>query len=82
MTIQVPNEYVDKFSAFFATFEENLYALGIESYGITLSTLEDVFLKIGHSLDPIGAMTEKREMPGIQNVNQRYNSYEDQETHR
>jgi hypothetical protein len=65
LTIQVPNEYVDKFSTFFAAFEENLYGLGIESYGITLSTLEDVFLKIGHSLDPIAALKDNKEIAVI-----------------
>jgi hypothetical protein len=61
MTIQIPNDCVKNFGTFFTEFEKSLSELGVDSYGITLSTLEDVFLKIGHSLDPIKSINEKIE---------------------
>jgi hypothetical protein len=33
--------------------------LNIQSYGISISTLEEVFLKIGHLDDPIADSTHK-----------------------
>lgn len=43
----IPNEYASKFSHFFEGFDSSLKQLGISSYGISLSTLEEVFLKVG-----------------------------------
>lgn len=36
------------FKEFFESFDENLAALGIRSYGVGITTLEEVFLKVGH----------------------------------
>jgi len=52
MTIQIPNEYSPKFKSFFTNLDENLHNLMIKSYGISITTLEEVFLKIGHLADP------------------------------
>jgi len=32
-------------------FDKNLDALGIRSYGVSITTLEEVFLKVGNGLD-------------------------------
>lgn len=46
ITYQVPVEYAPKFVHFFETFDNDLQQLGIKSYGISITTLEEVFLKI------------------------------------
>jgi len=48
MTLTIPNTYSEKFVEFFAAFDSELDTLGIQSYGITISTLEEVFLKVGN----------------------------------
>lgn len=48
MTLTIPNSYSHKFLEFFQGFDEKLDELGIQSYGITISTLEEVFLKVGN----------------------------------
>ena len=37
-----------KFKDFFNKFDNDLDSLGIRSYGISVTTLEEVFLKVGH----------------------------------
>lgn len=46
ITYQVPAEYAPKFIHFFENFDNDLAQLGIRSYGISITTLEEVFLKI------------------------------------
>lgn len=48
ITFQLPSSSSNKFKEFFESFDENLSALGIRSYGVGITTLEEVFLKIGH----------------------------------
>lgn len=48
ISYQLPKEESDHFKKFFAEFDQNLDALGIRSYGVGVTTLEEVFLKIGH----------------------------------
>ena len=48
MTIKIPTEYSPKFSEFFWKFDNSLDELNVQSYGVSISTLEEVFLKIGH----------------------------------
>jgi len=45
---QLPTESSPIFKEFFKEFDSNLYALGVRSYGVGITTLEEVFLKIGH----------------------------------
>ena len=52
MTVQIPNKYSAKFKDFFEDFDNDLTNLGIQSYGISITTLEQVFLKIGNMDDP------------------------------
>jgi len=42
----VPTSNLSRFSDFFAHLDDNLDELGIESYGVTTTTLEEVFLRI------------------------------------
>jgi len=46
ITFQVSNEAAKSFKKFFSIFDEELSSLGIVSYGVSITTLEEVFLKI------------------------------------
>ena len=52
MTVQIPREYTDLFKDFFTNFDEDLDVLDIQSYGMSVTTLEQVFLEIGHDPNP------------------------------
>jgi ATP-binding cassette subfamily A (ABC1) protein 3 len=47
VTYQVPTDYNSKFKEFFVLFDSKLEELSVHSYGITVTTLEEVFLKAG-----------------------------------
>ena len=39
-------EEIDKFALLFDTLDTNMEKLGIDSYGVGITTLEEVFLKV------------------------------------
>ena len=41
----------EKFKTFFEEFDKNLDNLGLSSYGISVTTLEEVFLRVGHGIE-------------------------------
>jgi ATP-binding cassette subfamily A (ABC1) protein 3 len=45
---QLPTSSSGQFKEFFKLFDQNLDVLGINSYGVGITTLEEVFLQIGH----------------------------------
>ncbi|CAD5114243.1 DgyrCDS3384 [Dimorphilus gyrociliatus] len=47
----LPQKSTNKFEAMFKTLEENKESLGINSFGASVTTMEEVFLKVGESLD-------------------------------
>eukprot|EP00040_Diaphanoeca_grandis_P001266 m.17961 g.17961 ORF g.17961 m.17961 type:complete len:1760 (+) comp11765_c0_seq1:218-5497(+) len=47
LNILLPNESAGKFASLFADLDSNLATLGIQSYGCSVTTLEEVFLKVG-----------------------------------
>jgi ATP-binding cassette, subfamily A (ABC1), member 3 len=53
ITFQIPNALSAKFKDFFAKFDVDLDQIGIRSYGISVTTLEEVFLKVGHGELPV-----------------------------
>lgn len=53
------------FKQFFQEFDDNLKELGIRSYGVGITTLEEVFLKIGHGEELEEIKEEKKEAAGI-----------------
>ena len=57
MTIQIPLQYSPMFAEFFRDFDQDLAILKINSYGVSISTLEEVFLKVGHLDDPTALKT-------------------------
>ena len=56
ITLQIPNHYSHKFKAFFENFDADLDRLEVLAYGISVTTLEDVFMKVGHMSDPVDVM--------------------------
>ena len=51
ITIKIPEIYSSKFTDFFADFDTKLASLKIRNYGISISSLEEVFMKIGSLTD-------------------------------
>lgn len=46
MTFQLPNDSVKNFKTFFQSLDDRKLELGLKSYGIGVTTLEEVFLKV------------------------------------
>ena len=59
MTIQIPSKYCSKFKDFFEDFDNDLEKLDIQSYSISLTTLEQIFLKIGSMEHPETLLKKK-----------------------
>ncbi|KAM9967074.1 hypothetical protein ACTFIR_007311 [Dictyostelium discoideum] len=51
ISFRLPTASLPVFSKFFKDFDENLSNFHIDSYGISVTTLEEVFLKIGTDID-------------------------------
>ena len=62
ITFQIPNAISDRFKDFFTRFDNDLEKLGIRSYGISVTTLEEVFLKVGHGDDTNKDLEEKSKL--------------------
>lgn len=48
ISYQLPTESSSQFKNFFFEFDKILTSLGVRSYGVGITTLEEVFLKIGN----------------------------------
>jgi len=48
ISYQLPSSSSGLFKNFFADFDASLDSLGVDSYGVGITTLEEVFLRIGH----------------------------------
>ena len=46
---------------FFADFDDDLTSLHVDNYGMELTTLENIFLAIGHMKDPQTMIIERAE---------------------
>ena len=44
---QIPSNLSGKFKEFFEEFDKDLEKIGVRSYGISITTLEEVFLRVG-----------------------------------
>ena len=60
MTFQIPTEYKVHFKTFFDQFDKNINGLGISSYGISITTLEEVFLAVGDGREMGQHVKEKK----------------------
>jgi ATP-binding cassette subfamily A (ABC1) protein 3 len=58
ITYQIPTALSFKFKEFFDHFDKSLDALDVRSYGISVTTLEEVFLRVGHQGSDIGVSAE------------------------
>lgn len=74
----LPDEYVDKFEKMFEKLEENQENLKLDSFGVSLTTLEEVFLRVGadSNLDklPNGNPLQNGEMNGNYKLNRESDS--------
>ena len=52
LKFQLPVESAHKFQKIFKTLEDDKNILGIQTFGVSLTTLEEVFLKVAHLGDP------------------------------
>ena len=50
-----------KFKEFFTALDKDLVKLGYSSYGVGITTLEEVFLRIGHGEDHATTVDRIRE---------------------
>ncbi|XP_076697038.2 phospholipid-transporting ATPase ABCA3-like [Callospermophilus lateralis] len=48
LSFVLPKEFTHRFEALFTALEERQTELGIASFGISVTTMEEVFLKVGH----------------------------------
>lgn len=57
ISYQLPTSSAGLFKDFFHELDQNIDNLGIDSYGVGITTLEEVFLRIGHGEadDDLGA---------------------------
>ena len=65
---QLPTSSASQFKQFFADFDQNLDNLGIRSYGVGITTLEEVFLRIGHGDDVEDARKAQKEKDAIEDA--------------
>lgn len=61
VTYRVPTECSRLFKAFFTDFDQRLAELGIKGYGISVTSLEEVFLRVG---------SEDTEIPALKSIEQ------------
>lgn len=54
ISFQIPKDYSSQFKEFFEQFDRDLEKLQLRSYSVGITTLEEVFLKIGHGEDEAG----------------------------
>lgn len=68
ITYQLPSSSSKQFKDFFQEFDQSLAQLGIRSYGVGITTLEEVFLKIGHgeSIEDTGLAPKGNHLETIQ----------------
>lgn len=66
MTYQLPFNTSDKFVALFTEFDDNLARLGIQTYGVSVTTMEEVFLNSAKVVDKEFArsLSSKRNLTG------------------
>lgn len=51
LTFILPSESTSKFEQLFSELESRREELGINSFGVSVTTMEEVFLKVGEEMD-------------------------------
>lgn len=69
LSYQLPDEHAQKFETMLSELEDAGEQLGLSSYGVSLTTLEEVFLKVGSDSSKIDKM-----ISGISNSNDTSNN--------
>ena len=65
LSYTIPSKYSQDFETFFSALEQNLGKLNLEGYGISATTLEEVFLAVGNEVEKRESGTETEEEPSI-----------------
>lgn len=79
LAYELPDEYVDRFQEMFVKLEEKQASLRLGSFGVSLTTLEEVFLKVGSDSDfakPGNITNELKASNNAQNGNHRLTDVE------
>lgn len=79
LAYELPEEYVDRFQDMFVKLEEKQGSLKLGSFGVSLTTLEEVFLKVGSDSDfakPGNITNELKASNNAQNGNHRLTDVE------
>eukprot|EP00051_Salpingoeca_urceolata_P027249 m.480607 g.480607 ORF g.480607 m.480607 type:complete len:1709 (+) comp21902_c0_seq1:465-5591(+) len=79
LTYILPRENSSSFEGMFRELEENQRALGIETYGASLTTMEEVFLSVGETVDGEKIDIETR-IAGRKHEDRHVNADPDEET--
>lgn len=75
-TIKIPTSLSSKFQEFFVMLDRDLDSIGVRSYGISVTTLEEVFLAVGHG-DDITSQAAKHDLKAITDKSQPISMEED-----
>lgn len=51
LTFKISFEQAARFQNFFEDFDENMHEVGIQSYGISMTSLEEVFFEVSGSMN-------------------------------
>lgn len=73
MTFQLPFKSSHKFKDMFEFLDDNLDTYGMQSYGMSVTTLEEVFIKVGQGTHTLAAAEEGIKQNKIQSANARMN---------
>lgn len=60
VSYRLPSKELERFSQLFAEIDKSQDVLGIDSYGISLTTLEEVFLRIGIEEKEVSTNNQKK----------------------
>ncbi|XP_072125690.1 phospholipid-transporting ATPase ABCA3 [Mobula birostris] len=69
LSFLLPNEYTVRFEALFSELEQRREELGIASYGASVTTMEEVFLRVGKLVD--ASMDRAVQLPPLQYQHER-----------
>eukprot|EP00931_Biecheleriopsis_adriatica_P026503 TRINITY_DN16131_c0_g1_i3.p1 TRINITY_DN16131_c0_g1~~TRINITY_DN16131_c0_g1_i3.p1 ORF type:complete len:1463 (-),score=263.39 TRINITY_DN16131_c0_g1_i3:88-4389(-) len=78
LLVQIPFSSAHRFSELFPTLDANLQAFGIESYGMSVTSLEEVFLKVADRESDDKANPAEEVLPSNDHVNVHHASFAQQ----
>lgn len=78
LTYKLPDSYSDRFEAMLSKLENNLPELRLNGFGVGITSLEDVFMKVGAESNV--STTGPRSSGGAQNENENQNQHQVKDT--